>query len=99
MSSCIESFEENYKKVSFEEKHLKGGLIGIPWNKLSQKQGLKREELKLTKVEDINETKIIATFTSSTHEIKGPMALENNRWGDAERKVNHCYKTFRGRRV
>ena len=77
---CVRGFEDKYKKVSFEERHLKGGFIGIPWNKLTQKQKLKREELKLVAVKDLSETEIIATFRSATHEISAPMTVERNRW-------------------
>lgn len=73
-------FEEKFKKISFEEKHLKGGILGLPWRALTEKQALKREELKLKSVKDINETEIIATFASTSHEISGPMVLEHGRW-------------------
>ena len=73
-------FKEKFMKINHEEKHLKGGILGIPWHTLTEKQGLKREKLKLKSVKDISETEVIATFASSTHEIVGPMVLENNRW-------------------
>jgi len=80
MSSCVSTFESQFKKVSFDEKHLKGGIIGIPWNKLEKAQNFDRKDLKLKSVEDINKTKITATFKSPTHEIVGPMVYEKGRW-------------------
>ena len=79
-SCCPSDFKEKYLEIDFSEKHLKGGIVGLPWRKLSEKQALKRENLKLKSVKDISKTEIIATFVTSTHEISGPMILENNRW-------------------
>ncbi len=77
---CPSDFKNKYMEIDFKQKHLKGGIIGLPWRKLTEKQALKRENLKLKSVKDLSKTEIIATFASSTHEISGPMVLENNRW-------------------
>ena len=78
VSCCVDGFKKKYYEIDFEEKHLKGGFVGLPWNKFD-KLGLDLKKITYKSSKEISPMEISATFKSGSMEIVAPMKLENGR--------------------
>ena len=77
---CVKSFPEDIEKMSLNTRLTTGGFKYAPYRFLSQNQGLDVKAIKLKSIKQINSTRLEATFGTGTHDLVGPMQLENDKW-------------------
>jgi len=80
MSCCVTSFKNDVKGLSLNKRLTDGGLSYAPYRFISENHGYDFKATKLKSQKQISDAKVEVTFGTDTHEIVGPMELENGKW-------------------
>lgn len=77
---CVQRYKEESSKADLDDRYVNWGLVFAPFAYLEAKEGFKLEEIKFISAKEVSPNKILATFGTKSHEIVGPMELENGKW-------------------